>query len=220
MAPLVAARGVLAGAAQPDGAMRQCNAPHRSRAIVHRGRERQRTHAGLNAASDKAVIASANHQPAANQPVACFNTSLGPALMTGLWRLAQRFTGQLKAIRLMHQAVEDAVGDGRIANLLVPLRHGQLAGEHRRAPPVAVIADLQKQAPLQIPQRVHGEVIHHQQVHLGERRQVAAQAAVGLRLLQVAEQFPRRAVQHAIAVPAGFVRQRLANQLLPIPVGR
>jgi hypothetical protein len=109
----------------------------------------------------------------------------------------------------MHQPVQDAVGDRRVADLRMPTGHRQLAGQYRRALPVTVIADLQKQTPFHIPQRTHGEVIHHQHVDFGEGGQLAVQAAIGLALLQFAEQLGGRAVQHSVAVPAGFLRQRL-----------
>lgn len=43
--------------------------------------------------------------------------------------LAQRFAIEIEAVRLMHEAVEDGVGQGRVANGGVPVRYGQLAGD-------------------------------------------------------------------------------------------
>ena len=40
--------------------------------------------------------------------------------------LAQGFTLQLNAVGVMNQAIEDAVGNGWVADLLVPVSHGHL----------------------------------------------------------------------------------------------
>ena len=46
------------------------------------------------------------------------------------------------------QAVEHGVGDGSIADVLVPMRDRKLAGDHGGGAPVAVVDDLQQVAPL------------------------------------------------------------------------
>lgn len=53
---------------------------------------------------------------------------------------------------LMHEAVEDRVSQGRIADRLVPVLDWQLAGYDRRARAVPVIEDLE-----QIPAAFVGE---------------------------------------------------------------
>src|SRR5712671_2990177 len=40
--------------------------------------------------------------------------------------LAHRFSSEFDPVGVVHQPVEDAVGDGWIANLLVPMRHRHL----------------------------------------------------------------------------------------------
>jgi hypothetical protein len=54
-----------------------------------------------------------------------FTTSfllLGVLLTRGIAFLARRFSPHLDAMGIVHQAIEDAVGDGGIADLLVPAR--------------------------------------------------------------------------------------------------
>ena len=58
----------------------------------------------------------------------------------------------------MDQPVQDAVGDGGIADLRMPTVDRQLTGQHRRTPAIAVIADLQEAATLVVAQQHHGEV--------------------------------------------------------------
>jgi hypothetical protein len=47
-------------------------------------------------------------------------------------------------MRLMHQAVEDGIGQRRVADRVMPMLHRQLAGDNGRARPMAVIEDLQQ----------------------------------------------------------------------------
>ena len=68
----------------------------------------------------------------------------------------------------MHQPVENAVGQGGITNLLVPLGDRQLTGEDHRAHLVAVLADFQEVAPLGVGQGRHGPVVHQQHVEAGQ----------------------------------------------------
>jgi hypothetical protein len=49
---------------------------------------------------------------------------------------------QFDAVELRHEAVEDAVGDGGIADLFVPLVHGNLRSQDGRAGLITLFADL------------------------------------------------------------------------------
>lgn len=53
----------------------------------------------------------------------------------------------------MEDAVADRIGDGRIAEVVVPLGGRQLAGEDRGAGAVAILEDLQQVAPIDVAQR-------------------------------------------------------------------
>ena len=55
---------------------------------------------------------------------------------------AQTVTSEIDAVRVVNQAVEDSVGVGRIADQLMPFVDGDLAGQDRRAPAVALLEDL------------------------------------------------------------------------------
>jgi hypothetical protein len=76
------------------------------------------------------------------------------------------------------------------ADLRMPALYKLLAGEHRRTPAIAVIADLQEAATLLVVQRSHGEVIDQQHIGARDALQQPAQTAVGPRLGQVAETAP------------------------------
>jgi hypothetical protein len=65
--------------------------------------------------------------PSATTPtVSTVSTFLGAGL-------AHRFAAQPDAMGIVHEAVEDAVGDCDIADLLVPSGDGKLRGHDRRA---------------------------------------------------------------------------------------
>jgi hypothetical protein len=81
----------------------------------------------------------------------------------------------------MNQAVEDTVGDGGVADLLVPARDRQLRSEDGGASLVAILADLPNFATLAFIQRSHGPVIDNQNIDASQSCQEVAQAAVGSR---------------------------------------
>ena len=51
-------------------------------------------------------------------------------------------------MRDVNQAVEHGVSNGRIADVLVPMRYRQLTGDHSGGAAVPVVDDLQQVAPL------------------------------------------------------------------------
>jgi hypothetical protein len=55
--------------------------------------------------------------------------------------LAHRFSAHLDAVGVVHQAVQDAVRDGGIPDLLVPARDRQLGSEDGGPSLVAIFAD-------------------------------------------------------------------------------
>ena len=102
--------------------------------------------------------------------------------------LAHRIAAHLNAMSVVNQPVEDAVGQRRIADLFVPARDRQLRSEDRRAHLVAVLADLPEVAALGFRQRSHGPVIDHQDIDAAESGQQTAQATIGARHREIAEQ--------------------------------
>ena len=68
----------------------------------------------------------------------------------------------------MNQAVEDAVGNRGIADLLMPMGNRHLRGKDEGAALITVIADLQEVAALAVFQRSHGKVVEHEDIDSGE----------------------------------------------------
>src|SRR5665213_4603328 len=61
--------------------------------------------------------------------------------------LSHAFSGELKAVSVMNEAVQDRVAQGGIADNVVPMFDWDLAGDNGRGATVAIIKDLQKVAP-------------------------------------------------------------------------
>ncbi len=62
--------------------------------------------------------------------------------------ISHRFTLQGELVRGMHDAIKDRVGEGRVAELVVPALDRQLAGDHRRAAADTVVEELEQIAAL------------------------------------------------------------------------
>ena len=62
--------------------------------------------------------------------------------------LAHALASEVQAMGVVHEAVEDGVGDGWIGDHLVPMLHIDLAGYDRAAASVPILEDLQKVAAL------------------------------------------------------------------------
>jgi len=71
----------------------------------------------------------------------CFRCSRGRGRRQPL---PQRFALDGQPVRMMHQAVEDRIGHGRIRKLLIPLLDWQLAGNGRRALFVPALDEVQQ----------------------------------------------------------------------------
>ena len=84
------------------------------------------------------------------KPVSGFHGSGGvhgrPQSTAGLRRrlLASRGPGERERVGPMHQSVENHVGDGGIAQVIVPALARQLTGDHGRPRAIAVFKDLEQ----------------------------------------------------------------------------
>src|SRR5580704_16981735 len=89
-----------------------------------------------------------------SSPTDGFEGSLGVvcvklAPLAGFFRwLAQGLAVEHEAMRGVHQAVEDGIGDCRIDDELVPMIDGELTGHDRRAAAVAIVDDFEQVAAL------------------------------------------------------------------------
>jgi len=106
------------------------------------------------------------------------------------------------------QAVEDGVGQCRVADEAVPAVDRELADDHRRAAFVAVLEDFEQVAALFV---VHGgkaEVIEDDEVEARELGEELAVTAVALGDGEFTEQSGQAQVADGVAIPTGLVGQR------------
>src|ERR1700738_3115522 len=77
---------------------------------------------------------------------------------------AQAVPGEIDAMGVVHEAVEDGVGIGRVADHLVPFVDGDLAGEEGRAAAVAFFEDFIEIAAGAGVERVESPIVENEQL--------------------------------------------------------
>lgn len=86
--------------------------------------------------------------------------------------------GQFDAVGVVHEAIEDGVGDGGIADDFIPVVDRDLAGDDDRAPLVAVFDDLEEVAALIVVELFRSPIVEDEQVGSGEGLQRPGVSAV------------------------------------------
>ncbi len=142
--------------------------------------------------------------------------SLGPA---------QAFAGQLDAMGVVNEAVQDRIGVGGIADDLVPAIHGELGRDNRRAAAVSLLEDFEQIVTGGGVERLQSPIVEDEQIGAAERAQDAGMAPVAARQGEVFEELGRAMIKHRSIVAAGLVAERRrqpafadagrANDILP-----
>ena len=81
---------------------------------------------------------------------------------------SQALAGQLDAIGVMDESIEDGVGDGGIADDFVPAVDGDLTGDDGRSALKSVLHDLEKIAPLVVAELIGPPVLQDEKIGPGE----------------------------------------------------
>src|SRR6516164_7583095 len=110
--------------------------------------------------------------------------------------LAQAVAAELQAMRVVDDAVEDRVGEGRFADQIVPAVDRDLAGDQRGATAVAVLDDLQQVVTLLGAERLKTPVVEDQELDAAEGTHQARVTAVAARQCEIAEQARNALVKH------------------------
>ena len=100
----------------------------------------------------------------------------------------------------MQEAVADRIGEGRLAEIVVPLGRRQLAGDDGRTGVVAILQDLEEVATLGILDRGEPPVIDDEDIEAGELGEQADVGAVGPGQGKLVEETRGPAVASAIAL--------------------
>src|ERR1700687_5875430 len=92
--------------------------------------------------------------------------------------LSHAFSGELKTVSVVNEAVQDRVAEGGVADDVVPMFDGDLAGNDGRGATVAIIKDLQKVAPFGRIENRKAPVIEDQELNAADGLEQATIAAV------------------------------------------
>jgi len=103
----------------------------------------------------------------------------------------------------MDEPVADGVGDGGLADELVPRLHGDLAGDQGRGALGAILEDLEQVMALGAGQGREAPVVDHEQIGLGQAAEGAQVGAIAAGDVQLVEE-PRGA--HAVGRVTGAAR--------------
>ena len=142
----------------------------------------------------------------------------GPSRRSG-FLLASRRAFQRDRIRIVDQAVEDGVGDRRVAQIGVPLLARQLAGDDRRARRVAVLDDFEQIVALDVGESGQAPVVEDEDVDAGEPREQRRVGAVGAREREFLKEARQAPVDGAVALATRLLAER-AGQVGLADAGR
>lgn len=92
----------------------------------------------------------------------------------------------------VQKAIQDGVGERRVADVFVPVLDGQLAGDQSGSGADAIVQQLEQIGALPRANGGDRKVIDHHEVDLGDGGQSSAKAAVGMTKTEFIEQ-PRGA---------------------------
>jgi hypothetical protein len=142
------------------------------------------------------------------------HSATGSGLSAGFAGSPQALSGEIDAVGVMDQAVEDGVGVGGIADQRMPLIDRELAGDDGGAAAVAVLKDLQEVVAGRGVERLEAPIVEDEKIDSAERAQDAGVAAVAARQSEIGEQ-PRNAlIEHGTIVAAGLVAERRGEPAL------
>src|SRR6266542_3512595 len=128
--------------------------------------------------------------------------------------LSHAFSGELKAVSVVNEAVQDGVAQGGVTDDVVPMFDGDLAGDDGRGATVAIIKDLQQVAPFGRIENRQAPVIEYQELNAAEGFEQAAIAAVAASQGERLEQARDAAILDRTIVAAGLVAEGAGNPTL------
>ena len=129
--------------------------------------------------------------------------------------LPHRITAHVNAMGVLDQTVEDAIGQRRISDLLVPARYRPLRSQDRGTHLIAVFTDLPEVATFGLGQRSHSPVVDYQDIDAAESREQVAQAAIRARYRHIAEQRLGASIERQVTIAACLLRQSASDETLP-----
>ena len=115
---------------------------------------------------------------------------------------------------VVHQAIENGVGKGRIADDLVPMFDWKLAGHHGRSAAVPILHDLQEVAPLLGGYGSKSPIVEDEKLDASQALEEPSVMAVAACKRERIEE-PRQAlIEDGAVIPTGLVAERAGNPTL------
>ena len=124
---------------------------------------------------------------------------------------AQALTTEFDAVGVVNDTIEDGIGNGGIADDLVPVFERQLAGDEYRSDVVAIFDDLEEISALVGIEGFRPPVIDDEQFDIGYRSQHAGIASIATRQGEGCEQARRSVIDDREIITAGFVAKRASQ---------
>jgi hypothetical protein len=115
--------------------------------------------------------------------------------------------GEVDAVRVMNDAVENGVSVGGVADQLMPFIDRDLAGDDCRSPAVAFFEDLEKVVAPGGIERLKAPIVEDEQLHAAERSQEAGVTAIATRECEVGEQLWKALIEDGSIVATGLVAE-------------
>lgn len=139
-------------------------------------------------------------------------------LVSGL-ELAHGLALEFEAVCVMDQAIQNGVGEGWIADDLMPLIEGQLACDQGGGIAVAILEYLQQVVPLLGGECPGSPVVEDEEVDAGESPEQARVAPVTAAEFELGEQPGQALVEDGEVLAAGFLAQRAGEPALADAAG-
>lgn len=127
---------------------------------------------------------------------------------------SQRISFQFELMSVVHQAVEDGVGQGGVADGGVPVFNWKLTGDDGRAAAVAVVEHFQQVAPVCVVEHGKPSVINREHVYFGPLLEQLHIPAIGAANGQLVKHARQAYVVSAAPHAASLVRQRAGQPSL------
>ena len=124
------------------------------------------------------------------------------------------FSSHGEPVGVVDEAVQDGVGERRVADGVAPLVDGELAGDDRRGALVAIFEDFEQVALLGFGEDRQPPVVEDQELDAGEGFEQAGVSAVAAGERERLEEPRRPVIEDASPVPAGFVAESAGDPAL------
>ena len=126
------------------------------------------------------------------------------SLIAGILR-SHAFSGELKAVSIVNEAIQDRVAEGGITDDVVPMFHRDLAGDDGRCATMAIIKELQKVAPFGRIENRQPPVVENEELNASEVFEQAAIATVAPSKGERLEEARDAIILNRTIITAGFV---------------